>query len=264
MESFLVVPRHKPGNSDALAAFPTYLGSRIDLERDLETAKLARGEVVVRAEDNGFTGDMRSHRLPRMSWELAPEGEVALSNKMELEKPLQPPRELPEFPSRVVPAGERSQAVLHVVDVGDKFRGKGWDGKIRREYVGKASGQGYPGKQNAIRRFVPLLTRQIQEQHGVVPHSKSEKSRRSREARDALNAKGELTPTQQTKAKAHPGGVYDPTFIHKADRNNQVFEARIAAREAKVLKRRATYASDLVNAKAEFQQMIRDRIDGKI
>lgn len=263
MEDVLLVPRHRPGNSDALAAFPTYLGSRIDLERDLETAKLARGEILRRAEDSGFTGDRRSYRLPKLSWELAPEGEIALSSKMALEKPLRPPRELPEFPSRIIAPG-RSQAVTNVVDVGDKFRGKGWDGKIRRAFGGKESGQGYPGKQNALRRFVPLLTRQIQEQHGVVPLTKSQKSKKRVAAREALNAKGELTPTQQTMAKAHPGGVFDPKFIHKADRNNQVFEARLAAREAKALKRRATYADDLASAKDEFQQMIRDRISGKI
>jgi hypothetical protein len=263
MEDVLVVPRHKVGNSDALAAFPTYLGSRIDLERDIETTKLERGEVTIRVEDNGFRGDWRSARLPKLSWELAPEGEIALSNKMALEKPLRPPRALPDFPSRVIAPG-RSQAVLHVVDVGDKFRGKGWDGKIRREFGGKESGQGYPGKQNAIGKFVPLLTRQIQEQHGVLPLSKREKTRRREAYRDELNAKGELTPTQQAMAKGHPGGVFDPNFIHKADRNNRVVEARLAAREAKALKNRMAHAKKLVDAKAEFQQMIRDRISGKI
>lgn len=264
MEDFLVVPKHKAGNSDAQRAFKDYLGSRIDIERDLEGARLARGELEVRLEDDGY-GQARNSgkRLGALSWEFAAEGQTPLSTKMQLEKPLRPPPALPEFPSKLIGGGD-SKAVDHVVDVGNKFRGQGWDGKINYEFYNKASGQGYPGHRNPIRKFVPVLTRQIKEANGIVTKTRNEKTAERRARRAALNAEGVLTPTQEILAKSMPGGVYDPTFVGKAEFHRRVFVAKLAAREKRVVKTRLRRRADMADAKAEFQQMVKDRINGKI
>lgn len=264
MEDVLVVPRHKTGNSDALAAFPSYLGSRIDLERDVETARLARGEITARIEDDGFGNGDQSRRIGFLSWELAAEGETPLSVKMQLEKPLRPPRAVPAFPSTVI-TQSRSQAVVNVVDVGDKFRGQGWDGRIGHEAGRNATA---PGKQNALGKFVPVLKRaaraaRVAAGEDVEPTTEERRAARLAAKRE-LNARGELTPTQQIIAKRCPGGVYDSMYLHKAARNQLVHLGKVFRREKNARSKSAAHRVDLANAKVEFQQMVRDRINGKI
>lgn len=135
METLLLVPSHTTARrphekSPAMADFPTYLPSRIDLDRDLESAAIERGERTDYHENSGFresehlvvSGRKKRDRIGMMSWEFAEEGHTANSAKADLERPLRPPPVVPEFPNKIVATG--GEAVWNFVNVGDKFAGQ--------------------------------------------------------------------------------------------------------------------------------------------
>lgn len=257
MEAFLCVPKHdaptshedRPSSTAALA-FPQYLGSRIDLERDQETEKLATGERVHRFEDSGFD-PATTRSVGLMSWEMTKEGEQPLTSKIALEKPLRPPPTLPVYPNKVVRDGK--QPVWNFVDVGGKFEGLGWDGAFQRK------GREAPSPLKPMRQFMPLVaTRSGPVEKNARSRVLAEKKQARLAKRAELNAKGELTPHQAIVAKMTPPSGRRPIHLINEDIMNAKREHRVRMSTVKHNRRIRLKEEN----KKEFERMVKAKIEG--
>jgi hypothetical protein len=238
MEAFLCVPPHnrnRPAGtrSSAMDAFPTQLSSRIDLDRDIESDKVDRGEIPRFNEHlEGFRHYRDGERIGTMSWEFAEEGRESMKAKMELEKPLKPVPKLPVFANRLVSSGK--EAVWNFVDVKNKFVGAAWDGLLdRKNHESPARKGGIAKYAHLIRSGqTKLMPRRVVPLDGSTtptlvlgttsafspkpvasarPLTKRDKDRAAYARKQQLKAEGKLTPTQALIKKISKEGR-TPTF----------------------------------------------------
>ncbi|CDZ96780.1 Ribosomal protein S35, mitochondrial [Phaffia rhodozyma] len=258
MESYLCVPEHNVSTthesqprSNAAVQFTQYLGSRIDIERDLETEKLETGERSHRFEDSGFDpATVKS--LGQMSWEMVRDGEQALTSKIALEKPLRPPPAFPVFPNKVVKEATRSP-VWNFVDVGGKFNGLAWDGALGRK------GHCPPSPMKAIKQFIPLVKTRSGPYDPFAKQKADRVKRAARAARkEALNAAGELTPHQKIVAKMTPADGGLP--VHLVHQDIMVRKAKY--REEKKANKYQLRVQQEADKRAEFKRMVKAKIEG--
>lgn len=263
MEAFLCVAPHdrnRPYNTrtPAMDQFPSQLSSRIDLDRDIESDRVDRGEITRFNEHlEGFRVD---GRIGAMSWEFAEEGRTPMTLKMDLDRPLKPIPKLPLFESKLVSSGR--EAVWNFVDVKNKFVGQAWDGYVNLRGSPRPSPKGF------IHKFMPLISKgegrlmpkavlpngQARSRLSGAPRTARQKIRAAYAHKVHLSAQGIRTPTQQIIDRMTKPGTTPKFLVHQAiQQKKQQFRVQSSK------DRKAKYLTNKKIRLNEFKRQVRKR-----